>query len=208
MMDTSDQVSNESETVNLTRDVDRLKEIMSDERFLLVNTINWEDNIIIDVNVANNGQSSSALPGSNAGASGAASATSGLAAGASNVAFDETINERVKYAGWIPSGDHRTVVSFQSKVLGKKVDFLNHLGALKDQSVPTSSKQSSNANANHHSNSILTSQWSSIFPNDNYVLLSNEWEKKIIINPEVNTYSSSKCKAAGMEYFLWFTING
>ena len=33
-------------------------------------------------------------------------------------------NERIKFAGWIPLAEHRTLSSFQSKVLGKNVDFL------------------------------------------------------------------------------------
>jgi len=32
---------------------------------------------------------------------------------------EEMINERIKYAGWIPSSEHRTLYSYQSKVLGK-----------------------------------------------------------------------------------------
>jgi hypothetical protein len=34
-------------------------------------------------------------------------------------------NERIKYAGWIPSADHRSLSSFQSKVLGKNVEYLS-----------------------------------------------------------------------------------
>lgn len=33
-------------------------------------------------------------------------------------------NERIKFAGWIPSTEHRTLSSFQSKVLGKNVEYL------------------------------------------------------------------------------------
>jgi hypothetical protein len=77
----------------------RLEEChIKDESYLLVNTINWEDKIIYD------NQQHQQQP-------------------------TESINaERIKYTGWIPSQEHRTLASFQSKVYGKNVDFLNKSG--------------------------------------------------------------------------------
>lgn len=74
-------------------------------------------------------------------------------------------SERIKYAGWVPTNEHRTLSSFQSKVFGRNLDFLTH----EDVKVPA--------------------KWSSLFPNENYELLYGNWEKNIIMDPtnmEVN----------------------
>lgn len=89
--------SSECDTVDLNKDVASLKDLITDEKFLLVNTLNWEDNIMIDVVNMNT-----------------SAATTNTIAQPNETA----INERVKYAGWIPSVEHRTMMSFQSKVLG------------------------------------------------------------------------------------------
>ena len=72
------------------------------EKFLLVSTTDWEENILIELNPATNTDRNNN----------------------SNVVYvfnqsEEMINERIKYAGWIPSSEHRTLYSYQSKVLGK-----------------------------------------------------------------------------------------
>lgn len=152
------QLMGESDALNLNQELCRIKEAITDEKFLLVNTFNWEDNIIVDIN--------SAVQSSNR-------------ANAAGTTSNEYINERVKYAGWIPSGEHRTIMSFQSKVLGKKVDFLSQVPG-KDQSVPSGKHSTSQANIAAN----LPNIWASIFPNDNYDLLAADWEKKIIINPD------------------------
>lgn len=83
----------ELDTVDLKSEIRHVKENLNDERLLLVKTLNWEDNIIIDVN----NQQSRSLASSNS---------------------DVIVNERVKNAGWVASGEHRNMLSFQSKVLG------------------------------------------------------------------------------------------
>ena len=117
-----------------------INKLINEDKFLLVNTSNWENNIIIDVN-------------------------------SSNKLNSELVNERIKLASWVPSSEHRTLSSYQSKILGKKTDFLN---MYKDQSVPIVQ----NGNTKPKSN-----QWNSIFPNENYDLY-NDWEKNIIIDIE------------------------
>jgi len=151
-------------TIDLGKTVNELKEKIKEESFLLVNSTNWEENIIFDFNQANLSESSNPQQKVNSSIS--------LSINMNN----ELINERIKNAGWIPSMEHRTLSSFQSKILGKKVDFLNNY---KDQAVPTSISTKSAANSVNPVNS-----WSSIFPNQNYDLLSGNWENKIIIDTE------------------------
>ena len=90
MKQQDEAISSECETINLANTIKTLNSQMRDESFLLVNTMNWEDNIFIELNQTNS----------------SASQTS------------ELINERIKYAGWVPSSEHRTLLSYQSKVLG------------------------------------------------------------------------------------------
>ncbi len=72
---------------------------IKDESYLLVNTLDWEDKIIYDNQEQQQQQ---------------------------QLSSNDSINaERIKYAGWIPSQEHRTLASFQTKVYGKNVDFLN-----------------------------------------------------------------------------------
>ena len=130
--------ASQCDTINLNLSV---KELNSD-MFLLVNTMNWEDNVIIEASQAK---------------------TTG----------SELINERIKYAGWVPSTEHRTLFSYQSKVLGKKVEFLE---SYKDQSAPTKDKQTNGP--------APPITWNSIFPNENYELIYGDWESKIIIDTD------------------------
>jgi hypothetical protein len=156
-----DTISSECETLNLTQVVNKLNDLTKDEKFLLVNTTNWEDNIIFDFN--------------------------------QKLSTAELINERIKYAGWVPSSEHRSLLSYQSKILGKKVDFLE---SYKDQAVPVSQTTSHSGkhhhhhhhHHNHHHNTTQANaanqNWLSIFPNENYEFIYGDWEKKIILDPK------------------------
>jgi transcription initiation factor TFIID subunit 1 len=148
---------------------------------LLVNTSEWEKNIIIDP-------------------TGSAPTSTSL-----STLSNELINERIKYAGWVPSSEHRTLASYQSKVFGKKVEHL--ISLQKDQAVPatTSNNSTSLASSSRQSqqqNNQLTSStnWNSIFSNDNYELLYGEWEKRIIIDPQKEIDPVSLLKPA--EFYL------
>lgn len=90
--------------IDLKSEIRLAKERIKDEKLLLVKTFSWEDNIIIDVN---NHRTS---------APNAASVIQ------SNIS-DMIINERVKNAGWVASVEHRTMFSFQSKVLGTLMSY-------------------------------------------------------------------------------------
>ena len=63
------------------------------ESFLLVNTLNWDEKVILD-----NSQIRDKI---------------------------DLSNERIKFAGWIPSAEHRSLSSFQSKVFGRNIEYLN-----------------------------------------------------------------------------------
>lgn len=91
-----------TETIDLSKSVKKLINLIEDEKCLLVSTMNWEDNILIELNYDQG--------------------TSGNVSNEKQIAFNqptELINERIKYAGWIPSTEHRTLFSYQSKVFGK-----------------------------------------------------------------------------------------
>ena len=125
-------------------------EKIKEESFLLVNSTSWEENIIFDLSQANLNE-----VGANSQRSNVAQTIP------TSINNTELINERIKYAGWIPSSEHRTLSSFQSKILGKKVDFINNY---KDQAVPnlaTASTSSKNSSANV----VITTanNWNSIF---------------------------------------------
>ncbi len=147
--------SSECDTIDLVAGVASLCDQVKEDKYLLVSTMKWEDNILIDL-----GQRESA-----GGQSG------------------ELVNERIKYAGWIPSGEHRTLHSYQSKVLGKKVDFLE---TYKEQTVAATGGGSSKQNSQQQQQATLPVVWNSIFPNENYDLFLGEWEKKIILDHKVN----------------------
>jgi hypothetical protein len=66
---------------------------ISSESYLLVNTLNWDEKVILD-----NNQIRDKI---------------------------DLSSERIKFAGWIPSAEHRSLSSFQSKVFGKNIDYLN-----------------------------------------------------------------------------------
>lgn len=162
---TQEELSSECETLNLALAVDKLSILTKEETFLLVNTINWEDNIILDFNqnqTVNYDTISNRIE---------TTATNQSA---------ELINERIKYAGWVPSSDYRTLAAYQSKVLGKKSDYLE---SYKDQAVPVSQPSSK-----HHAAAAVAPaapiNWSSIFPNENYDFIYGDWEKKIILDPK------------------------
>ncbi len=94
------ETATDCNTINLTESLKSLK--VEEEKFLLVSTTDWEENILIELNPATNTDRNNN----------------------SNVVYvfnqsEEMINERIKYAGWIPSSEHRTLYSYQSKVLGK-----------------------------------------------------------------------------------------
>ena len=148
--------SSECETINLIPAIKNLSEQVKEDKYLLVSTMKWEDNILIDL-----GQRDSVGSPSN-----------------------ELVNERIKYAGWIPSGEHRTLHSYQSKVLGKKVDFLE---SYKEQTVPSSSSGSSKHHSQQQQQAAVPVIWNSIFPNDNYDLFFGDWEKRIILDHKVNS---------------------
>jgi hypothetical protein len=62
------------------------------------------------------------------------------------------------------------------------------LGNIKDHqtTLPSGSGSSSaRQQAQQSATSNLMNIWSSIFPNENYQLIADDWEKKIIIDPEV-----------------------
>jgi hypothetical protein len=131
---------------------------VNEEAFLQINTSNWEDSIIIDLNQAH----ISTSPNTNA----------------------NLINERIKYAGWIPSNEHRTLISYQTKVLGKKLDNLNlykEASASGGATSGASSKAKAAAAANQAAPANL---WTSIFPNENNDLFASNWERKIIMDTE------------------------
>ena len=165
----------EYETIDLAKTVEQLKEKIKEESFLLVNSTNWEENIIFDFNTTSLNETNSI---SQQKLSLSTHHNNG------NQMNNELINERIKNAGWIPSAEHRTLSSFQSKILGKKVDYLNNY---KDQSVPNLGANSSSATTTKGSsgNSLpVANNWSSIFPNQNYDLLHGNWENKIIMDTE------------------------
>ena len=144
--------------------------LTKEETLLLINTISWEDNIIFDFN-QNQTVNYDAICNNN---------------GAVLNQSAELINERIKYAGWVPSSEHRTLLSYQSKVLGKKSDYLE---SYKDQTVPAVQHQSGKHHASSSSFSAVTaSNWNSIFPNENYNFIYGDWEKKIILDPKVNGF--------------------
>ncbi|RMZ95006.1 transcription initiation factor TFIID subunit 1 isoform X1 [Brachionus plicatilis] len=136
----SNENKKEQEGLHLKLNDLDINKLINEDKFLLINTSNWENNIIIDPNNSNKINS-------------------------------EIVNERIKLASWVPSSEHRTLSSFQSKILGKKTDFMN---LYNDQSVPN--PQTTNTKSKQN-------QWSSIFPNENYDLYT-DWEKNIIIDPE------------------------
>ena len=168
--DTSD--SHECDTVNLAKTIMQLSAKIKEESFLLVNSTNWEENIIFDMSHANlNELSLNSQLKSNSSSS-------------SNINLNnEMINERIKNAGWIPSLEHRTLSSFQSKILGKKVDFINNY---RDQAVPSlvASAATTKSSASNVSSSTIMNNWNSIFPNQNYDLIFGNWENKIILDTE------------------------
>ena len=95
-------VNPDTETIDLSQSIKKLNSVIEDEKCLLVSTMNWENNILIELNhdQTTNGNVSN---------------------GEKQVAFNqstEIINERIKYAGWIPSTEHRTLFSYQSKIFG------------------------------------------------------------------------------------------
>ncbi|CAF2594693.1 unnamed protein product [Rotaria sp. Silwood2] len=69
---------------------------------------------------------------------------------------------KIRYCGWVPTTNYRTLANFQKNVFGKNVDYLEN---------------TSNDDAKYKS-------WYSIFPIDNYDLMYGDWEKDIIIDPE------------------------
>lgn len=161
-----DDLSSECDTLNLTQALSKLNVLGKEENFLLINTINWEDNIILDTNqtqtinydtISNRNEPSQATNQS-----------------------AELINERIKYAGWVPSNEHRTLLSYQSKILGKKADYLE---SYKDQAVPAAQSTGKHQAASAQSASIQLN-WNSIFPNENYDFVYGDWEKKIILDPK------------------------
>jgi len=145
-------ISSECETINLITAIKSLNAQVKEDKYLLVSTMKWEDNILIDSGHRDNNDSQ----------------------------CDQLINERIKYAGWIPSGEHRTLYSYQSKVLGKKVDFLE---TYKEQAAPSTS--GSNKQNSQQQQTAVSVTWNSIFPNENYELFIGDWEKKIILDHKV-----------------------
>ncbi len=165
-----ESVSNECETLDLTQAISKLSMLTKEETLLLINTTSWEDNIIFDFN-QNQTVNYDAI------------CNKGTVLNQSA----ELINERIKYAAWVPSSEHRTLLSYQSKILGKKSDYLE---SYKDQAVPTVQHQSSKHHAsNNSSNAVNALNWSSIFPNENYSFIYGDWEKKIILDPKVNLFN-------------------
>lgn len=96
--DDANATSTECEIIDLSQAIRNLSSLVKEDKYLLVSTMKWEDNILVDLNQAQT--------------------TVGNSSGCMNQA-NELIHERIKYAGWIPSGEHRTLHSYQSKVLGK-----------------------------------------------------------------------------------------
>lgn len=98
---TAVETSTECDTIDLTQSLKSMK--VDEEKYLLVSTTDWENDILIELNQApgtdRNNNSSSATYLFNQ--------------------SEEMITERIKYAGWIPSSEHRTLFSYQSKVLGE-----------------------------------------------------------------------------------------
>lgn len=93
--------STECNTIDLTESLKSLK--VEEEKYLLVSTTDWENDILIELNKApgtdrNNNSSQPTYVFNQS---------------------EEMISERIKYAGWIPSSEHRTLFSYQSKVLGE-----------------------------------------------------------------------------------------
>lgn len=88
----------EADTIDLKNEIEQVRELVKDKKLLLVKSLNWEDNIIIDVNSQQQQRAD--------------------ASGQANLMNDVIVSERVKNAGWVASGEHRTMMSFQSKVLG------------------------------------------------------------------------------------------
>ena len=164
------QESHECDTLDIASTVKQLSEKIKEESFLLVNSTNWEENIIFDLSQANLNE-----------ATNGGHVTSRTFPSV-NMNSTELINERIKYAGWIPSSEHRTLSSFQSKILGKKVDFINNY---KDQAVPNlSGTASAKSSAHAAAQAVAANSWNSIFPNQNYDLLHGNWEARIIIDTE------------------------
>jgi hypothetical protein len=170
-------ISTSNEIVDLSKAVGELNAKLKEDAFLLVNSINWEDNIIYDMNQTHISSSSNTNAGNVK-----------IAVGQRNVLTtdNEVINERIKFAGWIPSNEHRTLVSFQSKILGKKVDYLNQF---KEQLSSGAHLGGSSGPGKHASAAAAMPNsgfsWSSIFPNENYDLINESWEEKIIFDPKV-----------------------
>ena len=154
----------ECETVDLSSRIKELNARIKEDAFLLVNTTNWEENIIYDLNQT-------------------------------HISANGLVNERIKFAGWIPSTDHRTLSSFQSKILGKKVDFVNQY---KDQAVPSIAGSKQPAPSQNLSG--LTN-WNSIFPNENYDLVYGDWEKKVFT---INFLSFFRRLAYGVALSFFF----
>ncbi|UJR26734.1 hypothetical protein I4U23_008049 [Adineta vaga] len=69
---------------------------------------------------------------------------------------------KIRYCGWVPTTNYRSLASFQKSVFGKNVDYLE----------------------NGNDDDTKYKSWYSIFPIDNYDLMYGDWEKDIIIDPE------------------------
>ncbi|CAF4953627.1 unnamed protein product, partial [Rotaria sp. Silwood1] len=69
---------------------------------------------------------------------------------------------KIRYCGWVPTTNYRSLASFQKNVFGKNVDYLE----------------------NTNDDDAKYKSWYSIFPIDNYDLMYGDWEKDIIIDPE------------------------
>jgi len=105
-------------------------EELTGNKSLPVNLIRWEDEIIFDSNTLRD-------------------------------RLDLNLNTpKIRYCGWVPTTQYRSLGSFQKSVFGKNVDYLE----TEDDKNPKN--------------------WYSIFPIDNYDLMYGDWEKDIIIDPE------------------------
>ncbi len=150
--------NDDCQTIDLTKAVSKLKNLIIEETFLPINTTNWEDQIIIDLNQVQQLQQQQQL----------------------------LINERVKFAGWIPSSEHRTLISFQTKVLGKKLDKINQYKDYNQSSATGGHSLGRHASNLKEQNVQKPINWNSIFPSTNHDLFESNWEDKIIFDPQVN----------------------